>query len=623
MVASLTHPDRILVRVMACGSVDDGKSSLLGRLLFDAGLVPDDTIEAARRDSKDRNQGPEGLDFSLFFDGLEAEREQGITIDVAYRYFATSRAKFVLADAPGHAQYTGNMATAASRAQAALLVIDATGGVLEQTRRHMQVLAAFHVPRLAVVVNKMDLVDYDEVRFRAIEREISTAVAGAGFSSVVTLPASALRGDNVVHANARLGWYSGPTVMGWLDALRDNETSEGASRFLVQYVVRTAEQRVLKGPLVSGRLTVGDRMTVLPSGVATTIAAMTAFSEHDQGSAQEAIAGTTPGIILADDVDVGRGAVLCAHDDVVELTDQAQATLVWVGRDALVPGRSYSAKIGYAVASVTATDIKSVLDLDTGRGKPAKILSHNEIGTVNLAFDRKLPLDPYRRCRETGSFILIDRASKQTVGAGIVEHALRRGRNLQRQDFDVTRSERAKLLGHSSSIIWLTGLSGSGKSTIANAVSAGLHARGRLTMVIDGDNLRMGLNQDLGFTEADRVENIRRAAAVSRLIAEAGATVLVALISPYARDRDAARQAAGDIPFVEVFVDASLDTCEARDPKGFYKKARQNLIPNFTGVSAPYEAPENPDLRLDTSLLSVDEAAQQIIDLIMAAETSI
>jgi len=602
-------PRKALVRVMTCGSVDDGKSTLLGRLLHDAGLLPDDQIAAARHDSAGRPASPEGIDMSLLFDGLEAEREQGITIDVAYRYFQTGKAAFVLADAPGHEQYTRNMATAASVVDAAMLVIDATKGLSRQTARHLNLLATFRVANVAIIINKMDAVGYDETRFGAIRSEIEALAGELDIARIAVIPASALIGDNVSRPGTTMPWYRGPSVMAWLEAPQESGAESADLRFAVQYVSRSDTKRYLHGMIVSGAVAVGERILVQPSGLSAEVDSIL----HKGERVGEACAGQTIGLSVADLLDIGRGSMISTAHTAGEVAQQLQCKLLWLGAEPLVAGRNYLASIGTARVVATITAIKYKVDVLTNRQEPARSLEANDIGVVNIAFDRPVAFDTYAQHRATGGLILIDRLSKATCAAGVILHSLRRSQNLRWQSFDVDRETRAALLHQIPSVIWFTGLSGSGKSTIANQLMSTLMAQGRLAYVLDGDNLRHGLSCDLGFTEPDRVENIRRAAEVARLMADAGLIVIVALISPFARDRAMARERVGDIPFFEIFVDTPLDECEARDPKGLYVRARRGEIPNFTGISAAYEPPANPDLRVATTEASVDMIVETII----------
>ncbi len=603
-----------LLRLTTCGSVDDGKSTLIGRLLYDAGLVPNDHLAALVKDSRGRPCGPEGLDFSLLVDGLAAEREQGITIDVAYRYFATSKRSFVVADAPGHEQYTRNMVTAASNADAAIVLADARKGILSQTRRHIAILALMGVSKVALVVNKMDLVDYEQAVFHRTAEEFEALAVSVGITSVTSIPVSALTGANVARRHSDLDWGKEQTLLEWLEAVTiDEDAAARPFRMPVQWVNRAgADFRGLSGLVASGRIRPGDRVAGSRSGRHTSVARIVTMD----GDLGEATAGQAVTLVLADDVDIGRGDVLFDPGAPPAVADQFAAHIVWFADEPLLPRRSYLMQLGTELLPAEVTELKYRKNIETLDTSAAKVLETNEIGACNLALARPVAFEHYKESRDLGSFILIDCGTRATVGGGVIDFPLRRASNLRWQDFDVTPALRAAQKGQRPAIVWFTGLSGSGKSTITNHVERLLHRQGRHAFVLDGDNVRHRLNRDLGFTDADRVENVRRVAEVARLMAEAGLIVLVSLISPFRLDRRMAREIAGEIDFFEVFVDASLETCERRDPKGLYAKARSGQITNFTGVNSRYERPEKPDLRLETDIYDAETCIARVLALL-------
>jgi bifunctional enzyme CysN/CysC len=600
---------RDLLRVVACGSVDDGKSTLIGRLVHEAGGIPDDQAAALARVSRRHGTTGGATDFALLLDGLEAEREQGITIDVAHRFFATPARSFVLADAPGHAEYTRNMATAASTADLALLLVDARRGLLPQTRRHARICALMGLRHVALAVNKMDLVDFAEAAFEGIVADFRDHAGPLGFADVTAIPLSALTGDNVAAPSARMAWHRGPTLLAHLETVAvGGGGGEGPFRFPVQRVNRpTADFRGLDGTVVSGAVAVGDPVTALPSGRESRIARIVTFD----GDLDRAEAGRAVTLVLADDLDVARGDLLCRPDARAAVADQMMARLVWLHPDPLLPGRDHLMRIGTAEVPARVTALRHRIDVDTHATLSARTLAMNEIGQATLATARPVAFDPYAENRATGAFVLIDRATDATVGAGMIDHPLRRATNVHSHPPTVGPARRAAAKGQRPAVLWFTGLPASGKSTIANRVEADLHARGVHTMLLDGDDLRHGLNQDLGFTEADRVENVRRAGEVARLMADAGLVVLCCLISPFAAERRSVRERMGPVPFVEIFVDTPLETCIARDPKGLYAKALAGAIPNFTGVGAPYERPIDPEVRIDGE--TEETAAERIV----------
>ncbi|MGK8203347.1 sulfate adenylyltransferase subunit CysN [Burkholderia cenocepacia] len=603
---------RDLLRFITCGSVDDGKSTLIGRLLYESNMLFDDQLTQLEADSKKLGTQGGELDFALLVDGLSAEREQGITIDVAYRFFATARRKFIVADTPGHEQYTRNMITGASTADLAVILVDARKGVLTQTRRHSHLVALIGIRRVVLAINKMDLVDYDRAVFERIDADYRGFAAELGLSEIVSIPMSALRGDNVIVPSARMPWYAGPTLMQQLDAvpLAARVTRDEPFRLPVQWVNRPhLNFRGYAGSIASGEIRVGERVRVLPSGKESRVASViTPAGETGVARAGEAVTLT-----LADEIDISRGDMIARADAPPEVADQFEATLVWMHDEPLLPGRPYLVKLGPQTVGATCATPKYKIDVNTREHLAARTLALNEIGVCNLSFDRPVAFDPYERNRDTGGFIVIDRFSNDTVGAGMLHFALRRAHNVHWQAVDVDRDARAAQKAQTPRIVWLTGLSGAGKSTIANLVEKRLHALGKHTYLLDGDNVRHGLNRDLGFTEADRVENIRRVAEVARLMLDAGLIALVSFISPFRAERDMARAMVGADEFVEVFVDTPLAIAEERDPKGLYKKARRGELKHFTGIDSPYEPPVQPELRIDTVTETPEDAAARIV----------
>ena len=592
--------------------MDDGKSTLIGRLLYEAGALPDDQLAALAADSRRYGTQGNALDFALAMDGLAAEREQGITIDVAYRYFSTPRRKFIVADCPGHEQYTRNMATGASTADAAVILVDARKGLLQQTRRHAHIVALLGVRHVALAVNKMDLVGYAEARFREIEVQFRDYADHIGLADVVCIPLSALQGANLLAASPRTHWYRGPTLSHWLESveLDVHRLQDQPLRFPVQRVNRAGpEFRGFSGTLAAGSLAPGERVRVLPSGRESRVARIVTFG----GDLPRAAAGQSVTLTLADEIDVSRGDLICAAAAPAEVADQFEATLLWMDEAPLLRGRSYLLKHGARTVGATVAPIKYRIDVNTLDHLAAEKLELNEIGVCELELDQPIAFDPYRENRDTGSFIVIDRQSNRTVAAGMLHFALRRAHNIHPQAVEVDKPARAAQKGQRPCVLWFTGLSGAGKSTIANLVEKSLHAAGCHTYLLDGDNVRHGLNKDLGFTDADRVENIRRVAEVARLMADAGLIVLVAFISPFRAERRMARALLPAGEFLEVFVDAPIELAEHRDPKGLYRKARRGEIRNFTGIDSPYEAPEAPEIRIDSAQESPETAAGRIV----------
>ena len=606
------HEHKSLLRFITCGSVDDGKSTLIGRLLFDSKMLFEDQLAAIENDS--RKWGTQGgdIDFALLVDGLSAEREQGITIDVAYRFFSTDRRKFIVADTPGHEQYTRNMITGASTADLAVILIDARKGVLTQTRRHSFLVQLIGIRHVVLAINKMDLVGYEQATFERIDAEYRAFAQQLGLTQITSIPLSALKGENMTGASAAMPWYQGPSLMQALETaeLDDLRLQQGPLRLPIQWVNRPdLDFRGFCGLVAGGTLQPGQRIRVQPSGRESRVARIVTST----GDRTQAVAGESVTVTLEDEVDVSRGDVISAADAPAGVADQFECTLVWMADEPMLPGRPYLLKIGTRTVGVTVTEPKYKVNVNTLEHVAAKQLGLNEIGVCNISLDRMVPFDGYADNRSTGGFIVIDRLSNGTVGAGMLHFALRRSHNIHLQHVDVDKAARAALKGQKPVVLWFTGLSGAGKSTIANQVEQKLLALGRHSYLLDGDNVRHGLNRDLGFTAADRVENIRRVGEVARLMVDAGLIVLTAFISPFRAERDMARALLAEGEFIEIHVDTPLAVAEARDVKGLYAKARRGELKNFTGIDSPYEAPEAPELRVDTSTMSVDEAADTVI----------
>lgn len=606
-----------LLRIITCGSVDDGKSTLIGRLLHDAGAVPEDQVAAMVRDSAKMGHAGGEPDYALLLDGLVAERDQGITIDVAYRYFATERRKFIVADAPGHEQYTRNMVTGASNADVAIVLVDARKGVLTQTRRHSYLVSLLGIWSVILAVTKMDRIDWSQDTFEGIVDDYGAMADGLGLADVVAIPVAGLSGDNVVERSARMDWYSGPTLLACLETLPARvNAAAGRFRMPVQGVVRpNADYRGYSGLIACGEIRPGDVVRIQPSGQTARVGTIDTFD----GALEAAKAGQSVTLTLDNERDVTRGDVIVAADAPLDVADQFEATVVWMDDHALLPGRVYDLKLATATVSAQVTDIRHQINVNTLEKLAARTLELNAIGVVHLSLGREVAFAPYAEDRTLGGFILIDRETQATLGAGMIGFALRRAANIHRQDLAVSRDDRARLKGQKPTVVWLTGLSGAGKSTIANALDGLLMAEGRHTALIDGDNLRHGLCRDLGFTEADRVENVRRAAETARLMADAGLIVLVSLISPFRADRDAARALMGEGEFFEVFVDVPLAVAEQRDPKGLYVKARAGNLINFTGIDSPYQMPRSPEVHVNTDQMDVLTAARAILEVLRQA----
>jgi bifunctional enzyme CysN/CysC len=608
---------KTLLRLVACGSVDDGKSTLLGRLLYESKALFDDQLRTLAAESKTFGTRDGALDFALLMDGLMAEREQAITIDVAYRYFATDRRSFIVADVPGHEQYTRNMVTGASTADVAVVLIDARKGVITQTRRHSYLLSLLGVHRIVAAINKMDLVGYSAERFASVERDYREFAGRIGLDGIACIPVSAACGDNVVTRSAAMAWYEGPTLLRHLEEISlANDAVGKPLRLPVQRIARPNQDfRGVAGTIASGAVRIGDSVTVLPSKVTATVAGIFLGDQ----AVEAAVAGQSVTLTLDADVDVSRGDVVAAADRCPDVADQFQATIIWMHDEPLLQGRSYLMKLGTQVAPATVAPVKYRINVNTLEHVAAKKFDLNDIGVCGLEVARPLVFEPYQDNPDLGGFLLIDRITNNTVGAGLLHFALRRSQNVLWQPLDIDKSSRTLLRRHKPCVVWFTGLSGAGKSTIANLVEVGLHSLACHTYLLDGDNVRRGLNKDLGFTAADRVENIRRLAEVARLMADAGLIVLVSAISPFRAERRMARELMPEGEFLEVFVDVPLAVAEARDPKGLYKKARRGELRNFTGVDSPYEAPEHPELKVETAAVSAEEAAQQVLDALRRA----
>jgi len=611
-----SHRRKGLLRFITCGSVDDGKSTLIGRLLYDSKMLYEDQLAALAADSKKvGTQGGE-LDFALLLDGLIAEREQGITIDVAYRFFSTDRRKFIVADTPGHEQYTRNMVTGASTAEVAVILVDARKGVLTQTRRHTYLASLIGIRHVVLAVNKLDLVDYSRDVFARIEEDYRAFAGKMELREIVCIPVSALRGDNITAPSRNTPWYSGPTLMGYLETVQPtSDAVERPFRFLVQWVNRpNLDFRGFSGRVVGGEVRPGERIRVLPAGKESVV---TRIVTKD-GELETAVAGQSVTLVLADEIDTSRGDMLAAAGSPAEVADQFEADVVWMSEEHMLPGRPYLMKIGAKTVGATITKPKYKVNVNTLEHLAAATLELNEIGVCNLHLDQPVPFDPYRESRETGSFILIDRRTNNTVAAGLLHFALRRSHNIHWQALEVDKQAHAALKGQKPCIVWFTGLSGAGKSTIANLVAKKLHSLGRHTYLLDGDNVRHGLNKDLGFTEADRVENIRRVAEVAKLMVDAGLIVLVSFISPFRAERRMARALVQPDEFCEIFVDVPLEVAEQRDRKGLYKKARRGELKNFAGIDSPYEPPESAELTIDTTAVQAEQAAERIVNHLRA-----
>jgi bifunctional enzyme CysN/CysC len=606
------HQHKTLLRFITCGSVDDGKSTLIGRLLYDSKMIFEDQLAALEADSKRVGTQGQNIDFALLVDGLAAEREQGITIDVAYRFFATEKRKFIVADTPGHEQYTRNMVTGASTADLAVILIDARKGVLVQTKRHSYLAHLIGIRNIVLAVNKMDLVGYDECVFDEIVADYREFATSIGITEFLALPISGFKGDNITALSPNMTWYKGPALLPHLEAveLDSSAMQDRPFRMAVQWVNRpNLDFRGFSGLISSGSVKPGDAIRVLPSGKTSTITRIVTIA----GDLDQAVAGQSVTLCFADEVDCSRGDVICAAQNPVQAADQFETTIVWMDETEMLPGRPYWLKIGAQTVSATVQQPKYQVSVNTMEHLATKTLELNAIGIANVTTDRPIPFEPYSDNRNLGGFILIDKMSNATVAAGMIHFALRRAENVHWQASDITREYHASIKNQKAAVLWLTGLSGAGKSTIANFVEKKLARMNRHTFLLDGDNVRHGLTKDLGFTDADRVENIRRVGEVAKLMTDAGLIVITAFISPFRAERDMVRQMMKAGEFIEIFIDTPLSAAEARDVKGLYKKARAGQLKNFTGVDSPYEAPTAPELRIDTTKMTPEEAADAIV----------
>lgn len=608
------HQHKDTLRFITCGSVDDGKSTLIGRLLYESKMIYDDQLQSLTKDSEKYGTQGSRLDFALLVDGLQAEREQGITIDVAYRFFSTEKRRFIVADTPGHEQYTKNMVTGASTADLAVILIDARKGILAQTRRHTRIVSLMGIKHLVIAINKMDLVAYSEYTYTQIKTEFENIINDFGFSTIQVIPISGLEGDNIVVKSKKMNWYSGPALLDYLEKIDLNKCAQSSIfQMPVQLIIRpNSDFRGFSGRISSGTVAVGDPIKVHPSGIESTVKEVISCERKAIVSQGDAITLT-----LNHEVDISRGDLISGLDAKPQIADQFEAKLIWFGTQPMMPGRQYILKIAYKELTATVTDIKYKVDINSGAHLAAKFLTCNDIATVNIALNQLISCDTYENNKTLGSFILIDKLSHETVGAGMIDFALRRSQNILWQKLDVEKSLRANQKNQKPMCIWFTGFSGSGKSTIANLLEKKLFALGKHTYLLDGDNLRHGLNRDLGFTDTDRVENIRRVAEVSKLMVDAGLIVLVSFISPFRSERDAARELFAEDEFFEVYIDTPLSVCEKRDVKGLYGKARKGLLKNFTGIDSPYEAPINPEIHLQTIDTTPENCVTTIINKLL------
>ncbi|BBB25459.1 sulfate adenylyltransferase subunit CysN [Amphritea japonica] len=609
------HEQKSLLRFITCGSVDDGKSTLIGRLLYESKLLFEDQLAAVEAESKKFGTQGDNIDFALLVDGLAAEREQGITIDVAYRFFSTDKRKFIVADTPGHEQYTRNMVTGASTADVAILMVDARRGILTQTRRHSYLASLIGIPHIVVAINKMDLVEYSEKTYTEIKEDYIKFAKQIGIEQITFIPMSALAGDNITEPSNNMPWYHGTTLMGYLETVQvdDELMQKEPFRMAVQWVNRpNLDFRGFSGQLASGVIKPGDKIRALPSGKESTIESISTYD----GNLEQAVAGQSITLTLNDEIDISRGDMITSAEEPASIGKQFETTVIWMHEEALMPGRTYLMQIGSKTVTASITDIKHQVNVNTMEHLAAKKLELNGIGECNISLDQDIAFDSYKTNRDTGSFILIDRMTNNTVGAGLINFALRRSTNITVQHTEVNKDVRAALKTQKPCVIWFTGLSGSGKSTIADLVEQKLLASGHHTYLLDGDNVRHGLNNDLGFTDQDRVENIRRIAEVSKLMVDAGLIVLSSFISPFRAERKMARDMLEEGEFIEIFVNTPLEIAEDRDVKGLYKKARRGELKNFTGIDSPYEAPEAPELNLKTVEMTPEQAADKVIELL-------
>lgn len=609
------HEQKELLRFITCGSVDDGKSTLIGRLLYESKMIFEDQLKALENDSKKMGTQGENIDFALLVDGLAAEREQGITIDVAYRFFTTEKRKFIVADTPGHEQYTRNMITGASTADLAIVLIDASKGILTQTKRHSFLVSMMGIKHIILAINKMDMVNYSQSKFEEIQKEYLSFTEELGINKVTSIPMSALNGDNVTKKSIQMTWHQGPTLIQCLESAptQDLSSNQQYASFPIQWVNRpNSSFRGYAGSIASGQFTVNQKIRILPSGKETHIQSIVT----QQGQLDSAVSSQAVTLTFTDEIDASRGDVICSVDNHLSIADQFEAKIIWFSEDPLYPGRQYLIKCGTRTANASITKIKYSINVNTLEHIATECLNLNSIAVCNLHCDKNLVFDSYENNSTLGGFILIDRLTNNTVGAGLIDFALRRSQNIVPQAFKINRSERESIKQQKACVIWFTGLSGSGKSTIANLVEQILFTKGKHSYILDGDNLRHGLNKDLGFTATDRIENIRRIAEVSKLMTDAGLIILVTFISPFSKDREFAKSLFQKEEFYEIYVNTPLELAEMRDPKGLYKKARDGSIKNFTGIDSPYEPPLNPDLILDTQIKSPEQCAKQVIDLI-------
>jgi bifunctional enzyme CysN/CysC len=599
------------LRFITCGSVDDGKSTLIGRLLYDSKMIFEDQLSALEADSKKVGTTGGDIDLALLVDGLAAEREQGITIDVAYRFFSTDKRKFIVADTPGHEQYTRNMATGASTAELAVILIDARKGILTQTRRHSYIVSLLGIRHVVLAINKMDLVDYSETIFDEIRESYATFSKDLNFSDITAIPMSALKGDNILNRSESTPWYDGTTLMSHLESVDvDRDDQSKPFRLPVQWVNRpNLDFRGFSGTIVGGGVKVGDPIIALPSGKKSEVASILIGDEEST----DAVAGEAVTLTLTDEIDISRGDILCSTDHPARVSDQFMGHILWMHEDALLPGRPYILKSGNKTSTAVITSLKHKVNVNSLEHQSGKTLKLNEVGQCNISLNQQIAFDPYTENRDTGGFVLIDRLTNDTVGAGMFDYELRRASNIVWQDLDVDKQTRSNQKHQKPCVLWFTGLSGSGKSTVANLVEKKLLTRGKHTYILDGDNVRHGLNKDLGFTDVDRVENIRRVGETARLFVDSGLIVLVSFISPFASERRMARNLLGEGEFMEVFVDTPLEICERRDTKGLYKKARDGKIKNFTGIDSAYEAPESAEIVVKTDTQDPEDSADQII----------
>ncbi|HMT47674.1 MAG TPA: sulfate adenylyltransferase subunit CysN, partial [Novosphingobium sp.] len=610
------HQHKTMLRFITCGSVDDGKSTLIGRLLYDSKMIFEDQLAALESDSKKVGTQGQEIDFALLVDGLAAEREQGITIDVAYRFFGTEKRKFIVADCPGHEQYTRNMITGASTADLAVILIDARKGVLVQTRRHSYLCHLIGIRNIVLAVNKMDLVDYDQATYDAIVADYAEFAKGIGIESFTALPISGFKGDNITALSANTPWYKGPTLVEHLETVEvlSSLDADKPFRLPVQWVNRpNLDFRGFSGLIATGSVKPGDEVRVLPSGKTSTVTRVVTLD----GDLDQAVAGQSVTVCFADEIDCSRGNVIAAAANPPQAADQFEATLVWLNDEAMHVGRAYWLKLGSQTVSVTVQQPKYAVNVNTMEHIAVKTLDLNAIGVAEIFTDKPIVFEPYRDNRALGGFILIDKLTNATVAAGMIHFSLRRAQNVHWQPTDLTRDDHARLKNQTPRVLWFTGLSGAGKSTIANEVEKLLNVMNRHTFLLDGDNVRHGLNKDLGFTEADRIENIRRVGEVAKLMADAGLIVLTAFISPFRAEREMVRQMLPEGEFIEIYVDTPLEVAEARDVKGLYKKARSGQLANFTGIDSPYEPPEAPEIRVNTAEMTAEEAARYIIAQLM------